>query len=124
MLIVLDTGYRMHYLRGIFEFVYQQVNEILGITSLGDTTDDTINPSTGNYVLASNAIADDTNACTPPTGITLTNTAGVALANTAAATALSLENFNTFRKQVATAISTLDKKIDEILDKATLTCSS
>ena len=122
MLIVLDTGYRMHYLRGIFEFVYQQVNEILGITSLGDTTDDAINPSTGNYVLASNAIADDTNACTPPTGITLTNTAGVALANTAAATALSLENFNTFRKQVATAISTLDKKIDEILNKATLTC--
>ena len=122
MLIVPDTGYRMHYLRGIFEFVYQQVNEILGITSLGDTTDDAINPSTGNYVLASNAIADDTNACTPPTGITLTNTAGVALANTAAATALSLENFNTFRKQVATAISTLDKKIDEILDKATLTC--
>ena len=112
----------MHYLRGIFEFVYQQVNEILGITSLGDTTDDAINPSTGNYVLASNAIADDTNACTPPTGITLTNTAGVALANTAAATALSLENFNTFRKQVATAISTLDKKIDEILNKATLTC--
>ena len=122
MLIVPDTGYRMHYLRGIFEFVYQQVNEILGITSLGDTTDDAINPSTGNYVLASNAIADDTNACTPPTGITLTNTAGVALANTAAATALSLENFNTFRKQVATAISTLDKKIDEILNKATLTC--
>jgi len=47
---------------------------------------------------------------------------GVVMGNTIKLTALSLHDFNLFRKLVAEAINTLDKKIEDILKVTAPSC--
>ena len=78
------------------------------------------NPLSAPYTV-SHAVAAAAGAVTNlPAGLTVTN--GVAAAQNANGAALSITSFNTFREQVATAINTLQTKIDQILDQGTLSC--
>ena len=87
------------------------------MASLNGAVDNTL---TLPYTI-SHAVAAAAGAVTNlPAGLTVTN--GEALGQTADASALSITSFNTFREQVATAINTLQTKIDQILDLQTLSC--
>ena len=88
--------------------------------TLGGTTDDSV--ATFAY---SNAITGGAN--TAPTlalgsGGSFATTATGLAAGTAASPGALVADVDRLRVAVATAISNLDTKIDEILDKATLTC--
>ena len=103
------------YLQILFNFL--QINDILQLSALGGTVDDTLSTP---YTV-SNAIAVAAGAVTDlPAGLTVTN--GVVLAQTADASALSITSFNTFREQVATAINTLQTKIDSITAISEINC--
>ena len=95
------------------------MNQILNIATLGDTTDDAINPPSGTYTVANIvATADFT---TMPAGITYTAPFN-ALGNTAVGACVSLESFNNFRYEAARAVTTIADKIDEILTVSKLSC--
>ena len=105
------------YLQILFNFL--QINDILQLSALGGTVDDTLS----NPYTVSHAVVQTAGPVTPlPTGLTVTD--GVEAGNTANKAALSITSFNTFRVQVATAINTLQTKIDQILDQRTLSCWS
>jgi hypothetical protein len=96
-----------------------KVNEILDVTSLGDTTDDAIATFayTESITHATTAVA---NTLVLLSGGTMTANSGVVPA--AATPGALLEDLDRLRVAVAAAISVLDKKIDSILDKTKLTC--
>ena len=103
------------YLQILFNFL--QINDILQLSALGGTVDDTLSTP---YTV-SHAVAADAGAVTDlPTGLTVTD--GVVAANTANGAALSITSFNTFREQVATAINTLQTKIDSITAISEIDC--
>ena len=97
------------------------MNEVLNVGTLGGTTDDSV--ATFAY---SNAITGGT-ANTAPTlalgsGGSFATTATGLAAGTAASPGALVADVDNLRLAVASAISTLDTKIDEILNKATLSC--
>ena len=87
--------------------------------TLGGSTDDSI--ATFAYTNGiSAATAGTAVTYTPGSGGSFTSTTGLAAsASTPAALIADVDNL---RLAVASAISTLDTKIDEILNKATLSC--
>ena len=96
------------------------MNEVLNVGTLGGTTDDSV--ATFAYI---NAITGTAN--TPPTltlgsGGSFATTATGLAAGTAASPGALVADVDNLRLAVASAISTLDTKIDEILNKATLSC--
>ena len=96
------------------------MNEVLNVGTLGGTTDDSV--ATFAY---SNAITGA--AGTAPTlalgsGGSFATTATGLAAGTAASPGALVADVDNLRLAVASAISTLDTKIDEILNKATLSC--
>ena len=99
-----------------------QVNEVLEIESLFDTTDDEVNPPTGTYGMCC-AVAKAAGAIT---GLGNDYTIGPGAEPLAAGgmvtNGLTYLDFGTFRTQISSAISTLDRKIDEILAIPTLSC--
>ena len=92
----------------------------MNVGTLGGTTDDSV--ATFAY---SNAITGTAN--TAPTlalgsGGSFATTATGLAAGTAASPGALVADVDNLRLAVASAISTLDTKIDEILNKATLSC--
>ena len=78
------------------------------------------NPLSAPYTV-SHAVAAAAGAVTNlPAGLQVTN--GVAAAQNANGAALSITSFNTFREQVATAINTLQTKIDSITAISEINC--
>ena len=93
-----------------------QMNEIFDTTQLKDLTDDAIASFPLSKPIGNNAVVAVTF-----NGVTYT--AGeAALGTTAATTALAVADFDNFRAAVATAISVLDKKIDEVLKISNADC--
>ena len=87
------------------------------MASLNGAVDNTL---TLPYTI-SHAVAAAAGAVTDlPAGLTVTN--GVQAAQNANGAALSITSFNTFREQVATAINTLQTKIDSITAISEIDC--
>ena len=92
------------------------------IESLFDTTDDEVNPPSGTYTMCC-GVAKAAAAITGlDSGATIGPGAVAAAAGGMVTNGLTYLDFGTFRTQISTAISTLDKKIDEIINIPTLSC--
>ena len=87
------------------------------MASLNGAVDNTLTlPYTVSHAVAAAAGA----VTNLPAGLTVTN--GVVAAQNANGAALSITSFNTFREQVATAINTLQTKIDSITAISEINC--
>ena len=99
-----------------------QVNEILDVPTIGGSIDDEINASP--YQINAALDTQGSKAVTAQAGLqlpTMTVAAGTDPA-TSANTGLSINDFNTFRKRFATALNTIENKIDSILNITSLDC--
>ena len=105
----------------------KQVNEILNVATLGGTT----NSSLATYAYT-NVVADDTAAAAASTlvwspgpggSLAIASTANFLIANGATATPMALlADVDLLRVAMLNAIQALSTKLDEIVDKATLSC--
>merc|ERR1712156_950172 len=96
-----------------------KVNELLNVPSLGDTADDEVNPPSGTYAYCC-GVAAKAEAITGLSGATIGPGVAAAAASGMLGTALTFDDFGTFRGYVASAISKLDQKIDEIINVSVL----
>ena len=104
------------------------MNDILSVSSLAGTTNDAIIPSGGATYILGHAVLTHESAGTylgtsPGLGQSSTNTAQMALGASSTVT-FSITDFNTLRINVADSLLKIDKKIDEILNIATLSCET
>ena len=116
--------------------LFPQVNSIIAIGAPGalPSTAGTVAQSTPNSITSAILPSGDTysikavtDAGVTPTSTTAANglaayTAEKGTVNGQDTTALSITTFNTFRKQVADALNTLDAKIRQVTNLAQLTC--
>ena len=103
------------------------MNEILNVATLGGTTNATL--ATFTY---SNVVADDQTAAVssglvwspgPGGSLAIASTANFAVANGATATPIALlADVDLLRVAMLNAIQALSTKLDEIVNKATLSC--
>ena len=104
------------------------MNDILSVSSLAGTTNDAIIPSGGATYILGHAVLTHESAATylgtsPGLGQSSTNTAQMALSASNLVT-FSITDFNELRINVADSLLKIDKKIDEILNIATLSCET
>ena len=101
--------------------ITQQVNSMLDVPSLKDETDDGLTSFKLGQVISAAAVGPGTlNGIVTINGKSLN---GVELGNDMADNvAITAGDFDKFRVAVAAAISTLDKRLDAILNQSNLEC--
>ena len=101
------------------------MNDILAISSLGNTANDPLIPDGANYILANSALTHETAGTyigsSPGLTTAQTNTAAFATGSDKTLT-FSITDFNSLRIKTADALLKIGNKIDEILNVANLSC--
>ena len=109
----------------IFHVFFYQVNDILAISSLGNTANDPLIPNGANYILANSALTHET------AGTYIGSSPGLTTAQSMTAKlnagsdktlTFSITDFNELRIKTANALLAIGNKIDEILNIASLPC--